>query len=146
MANSDHPTASSRPHVIDMFHAALPTLPHGGAGNSEPQADADLAIDPKLGSRIASLLGRLYHGGEELAVTKKQPNGGERTYQICTYRIRRLHHGYRGEEGLRRPAAFMASVLCVAAVRPKAPKQHSGKTEAGWLVAVRRGEIDDLLS
>jgi hypothetical protein len=65
MTDIDHPTASSRPHVIDMFHAALPTLPRGGAGNSEPQADADLAIDPKLGSRIGNLLSRLYHGGEE---------------------------------------------------------------------------------
>ena len=85
MTDTDHPTASSRPHVTDMFHAALTTLPHGGAGNSEPQADADLAIDPKLGSRIGSLLSRLYRGGEELAVTMKQPNGGERTYQIRTY-------------------------------------------------------------
>ncbi len=58
MTDADHPTASSRPHVVDMFHAALPTLPRGGAGNSEPQADADLAIDPTLGSRIASLLSR----------------------------------------------------------------------------------------
>lgn len=75
MANSDHPTISTRPHVIDMFHAALTTLPRGGAGNSEPQADADLAIDPALGSRIAFLLSRLYHGDEELPVTKEQPNG-----------------------------------------------------------------------
>jgi hypothetical protein len=126
MTDTDHPTTSSRPHVIDMFHAALTTLPHGGAGSSEPQADADLAIDPKLGSRIASLLGRLYHGGEELAVTKKQPNGGRRTYQIRTYRIRRLHHGYRGDEGPHRPAAFMASVLRVAPVRPKAPQAAFG--------------------
>jgi hypothetical protein len=126
MTDADHPTASSRPHVLDMFHAALTALPHGGADNSEPQADADLAIDPKLGSRIASLLGRLYHDGEELAVTKKQTNGGERIYQIRTYRIRRLHHGYRGEEDPHRPAAFMASVLCVAPVRPKAPQATFG--------------------
>ena len=85
MTDTDHPTASSRPHVIDMFRAALSTLPHGGAGSPEPRADADLAIDPKLGSRIARLLGRLYRGGEELALTKKQPNGGERTYRIRTY-------------------------------------------------------------
>ena len=126
MTDADHPTASSRPHVIDMFYAALPTLPHGGAGGPEPQADEALAINTKLGSRIASLLGRLYHDGEELAVTKKQTNGGERTYQICTYRIRRLHHGYRGEEGPHRPAAFMASVLCIAPVRPKAPQAAFG--------------------
>ena len=79
MTDADHPTASSRPHVIDMFYAALTTLPHGGAGGPEPQADEALAIDPKLGSRIGKLLSRLYHGGEELAVTKKQPNGGKRT-------------------------------------------------------------------
>ena len=126
MTDTDHPTASSRPHVIDMFHAALTTLPHGGAGSSEPQADADLAIDPKLGSRIGNLLSRLYHDGEELAVTKKQTNGGRRTYQIRTYRIRRQHHGYRGEEDPHRPAAFMASVLCVAAVRPEAPQAALG--------------------
>jgi hypothetical protein len=126
MTDADHPTASSRPHVTDMFHTALATLPHGGAGNSEPQADADLTIDPKLGSRIGSLLSRLYRGGEELAVTKKPPNGGERTYQIRASRSRRLHHGYRGEEGPHRPAAFMASVLCVAAVRPKAPQAAFG--------------------
>ncbi len=77
-------------------------------------------------SPSSSLLGRIYHYGEELAVTKKQPNGGERTYRLCTYRSRRLHHGYRGEEGPHRPAAFMASVLCVAAVRPKAPQAAFG--------------------
>ena len=126
MTDADHPTASSRPHVIDMFHAALTTLPHGGAGSSEPQADADLAIDPKLGSRIGKLLSHLYHGGEELAFTKKQVNGGKRTYQIRTYRIRRLHHGYRGEEDPHRPAAFMASGLHVAPVRPKAPQAAIG--------------------
>ena len=109
MTDADHPTASSRPHVTDMFHAALPTLPHDGTGNSEPQADADLAIDPKLGSRIGSLLSRLYRGGEELAVTKKQRNGGKRTY-----RIRSLRHEYRGDEGPDRPATFMVSVLRVA--------------------------------
>ena len=48
MTDADHPTASSRPHVLDIFHAALPTLPHGDAENSEPQADADLASEPKL--------------------------------------------------------------------------------------------------
>ena len=126
MTDADHPTASSRSHVIDMFHAALTTLPHGGAGGPEPQADEALAIDPKLGSRIASLLRRLYHDREELAVTKKQTNGGERTYQIRPYRIRRLHHGYRGEGDLHRPAAFMASVLCVAPVRPQAPQAAFG--------------------
>lgn len=109
MADADHPTASSRPHVIDMFHAALPTMPCGGAGNSEPQADADLAIDPELGSRIASLLSRLYHNGEEVTVTKKQPNGGKRTYQV-----RCLRHEYRGDADLHRPATFMVSVLRVA--------------------------------
>ncbi len=109
MANADHPTASSRPHVIDMFHAALTTLPRGGAGDSEPQTDADLAIDPELGSRIASLLGRLYHGGEEISVTKKQPKGGKRTYGV-----RSLRHEYRGEEGPHRPAKFVVSVLRVA--------------------------------
>ncbi len=72
MTDADHPTASSRPHVLDMFHAALPTLPRGGAGNSEPQGDADLAIDPKLGSRIGNLLNRLYHGGEELLVGRAE--------------------------------------------------------------------------
>ena len=126
MTDADHPTASSRPHVTDMFYAALTTPPRGGAGGPEPQADEALAIDPKLGSRIGKLLSHLYHGGEELAVTKKQPNGGRRTYQIRTYRIRRLHHGYRGEEGPHRPAAFMASVLCVAPVRPKAPQAAFG--------------------
>lgn len=109
MANADHPTASSRPHVIDMFHAALPTLPRSGAGHSEPQADADLAIDPKLGSQIASLLSRLYFGREEIPVTKKQPNGGKRTYQV-----RSLRHDYRGDEGPHRPATFVVSVLRVA--------------------------------
>jgi hypothetical protein len=79
MTDTDHPTASSRPHVVVMFRTALPTLPRGGAGGPEPQADEALAIDPELGSRIASLLGRLYHDGEELTVTKKQPNGGKRT-------------------------------------------------------------------
>jgi len=131
MTDADHPTASSRPHVIHIIYAALTTLPHGGAGGPEPQADKALAIDPKLGSRIASLLSRLYHGGEELTVTMKQPNGGERTYQVRAYRIRRLHHGYRGEEGAHRPAAFMTSVLCVTLPVPKSPKQRSGKTEAG---------------
>ena len=109
MTDAGHPTASSRPHVIDMFHVALPTLQRDGAGNPEPQADADLAIDPKLGSRIGSLLSRLYRGGEELAVTKKQRNGGKRTYQI-----RSLRYEIRGEGGPGRPAAFMVSVLRVA--------------------------------
>jgi hypothetical protein len=77
-------------------------------------------------ARIASLLGRLYHDGEELAVTKKQTNGGERTYQIRTYRIRRLRHGYRGEEGPHRPAAFFVSVLRVAPVHPKASQAAFG--------------------
>ena len=126
MIDTDHPPASSRPHVDDMFYAALTTVPHGGAGGPEPQADEALAIDPKLGSRIASLLGRLYHDGEELAITKKQPNGGERTYQIRTYRTRRLHHGYRGEEGPHRPAAFMASVLCVTLPGSKVPQAAFG--------------------
>lgn len=72
-------------------------------------------------ARIASLLGRLYHDGEELAVTKKQTNGGERTY-----RIRRLRHGYRGEEGSHRPAAFFVSVLRVAPVHPKASQAAFG--------------------
>ena len=36
MTDADHPTASSRLHVTDTFHVALTTLPHGGAGNSEP--------------------------------------------------------------------------------------------------------------
>ena len=94
MTDADHPTASSRPHVVDMFHAALTTLPHGGAGNSEPQADADLAIDPKLGSRTGKLLSRLHHGGEEVAVTKKQVNGGKRIYRTCS-----LRHEIRGGEG-----------------------------------------------
>ena len=67
-----------------------------------------------------------YHGGEEMTVTMKQPNGGERTYQVRTYRIRRLHHGYRGEEDPHRPAAFMASVLCVAPARPRAPQAAFG--------------------
>ena len=70
MTDGDHPTASSRSHVIDMFHAALTTLPRGGARNSEPQADADLANDPALGSRIAGLLSRLYFDREEVPVTK----------------------------------------------------------------------------
>ena len=47
MIDTDHPTASSRPYVTDMFYAALPTLPHGGAGGPEPQAYEALAIDPK---------------------------------------------------------------------------------------------------
>jgi hypothetical protein len=79
-----------------------------------------------LGSRTGNLLSRLYHDGEELAVTKKQPNGGKRTYQIRACRLRRLHHGYRAEGGLHRLAAFMASVRRVAPVRPKAPQAAFG--------------------
>ena len=109
MADADHPTASSRPHVVDMFHAAVPTLPRSGANNSEPQADADLAIDPALGSRIASLLSRLYFDRQEIVITQKQPNGGKRTYGV-----RCLRHEYHGDEGLHRPAKFVASVLRVA--------------------------------
>ncbi len=109
MANAEQPTASSHPHVIDMFHAALTTLPRSGAGNSEPQADADLAIDPELGSRIASLLSRLYFDRQEISVTKKQPRGGKRTYQV-----RSLRHEYRGDEGPHRPAKFVVSVLRIA--------------------------------
>ena len=123
MTDADHPTASSRPHAIHIIYAALTTLPNGGP---EPQADKALAIDPELGSRIASLPSRLYHGGEELTVTMKQPNGGERTYQVRAYRIRRLHHGYRGEEGAHRPAAFMASVLCVTLPGSKVPQAAFG--------------------
>ena len=74
MTDADHPTASSRPHVTDMFHAALTTLPHGGAGSSEPQADADLAIDPKLGSRIASLLSRLYQPVDKIGCRAQRHN------------------------------------------------------------------------
>jgi hypothetical protein len=109
MTNADQPTASSRPHVTDMFHAGLATLPRDGAGNSEPQAAEALAINPELGSRIASLLSRLYHNGEEVTATKKQPNGGKRTYQV-----RCLRHEYRGEEGPHRPASFFACILRVA--------------------------------
>ena len=52
MTDTDHPTASTRPHVIDMFHAALTTLPRGGPGGPEPSAGEALAIDPELGSPI----------------------------------------------------------------------------------------------
>ena len=69
-----------------------------------------------------------------------RPNGGKRTYQI-----RRLHRGYRGEEGPHRPplswSASRAPPPCVS----KAPKQHSGKTETEWFAAVHHGEGDDLL-
>jgi len=112
MLDTDNPTASTRSHVVDMFHAALPTLPRGsaaGTADSEPQADEGLAIDPELGARIAGLLSRLYHGGEEIAVAMRQPKGGCRTY-----RVRSLRHDYRGKEGPDRPASFVASVLRVA--------------------------------
>ncbi len=109
MTASGYPTASSRSLVIDMLYAALPTLPCGGAGDPGPQADEGLAIDPELGSRIASLLSRVYHGGDELQVSKELPNGGRRDYQV-----RCLLHEYRGEEGPDRPASFVKSVLRVA--------------------------------
>jgi hypothetical protein len=113
MTDTDFPTVSSRPLVTDMFYAALPTLPCGsgatGTADSELQADEGLAIDPELGSRIATLLSRLYHGGEGIEITQRQRNGGRRTYQV-----RCLRHEYRGEEGPHRPASFVESVLRVA--------------------------------
>ena len=64
----------------------------------------------ELGSRIATLLSRLFFGREEIAVTTKQrSNGARRVYQV-----RSLHHQYRGEEGLHRPASFVESVLRIA--------------------------------
>ena len=53
-------------------------------------------------------------------------NGGKRIHQIRTYRSRRLHHGYRGEEGPHRPAAFVVSVLRVALPRSKTPQAAFG--------------------
>lgn len=47
MTDAGYPTASSRPYFIYIFYAALTTLPHGGPGGPEPQADEALAIDPK---------------------------------------------------------------------------------------------------
>ena len=109
MPDTNIPSASIKSHVVDMFYAALPTLPHAGAADSEPQADEGLAIDPELGAGIDGPLSRLYHGREEIEVTMRQPNGGRRTYQV-----RSLRHDYRGEEGPDRPASFVAGVLRVA--------------------------------
>jgi hypothetical protein len=109
MPDTGFPTASSRPLVTDMLYAALPTLPCGGTGDPGPQADEGLAIDPELGSRINSLLGRLFFGHEEKAVVMKQPNGGRRDYQVSS-----LRHECRGEERPDRPASFVLSVLRVA--------------------------------
>src|SRR3712207_3451904 len=109
MTYVENPILSSRPHVVDMSYASLATLPRSGAGDPGPWADEGLAIDPELGSRIAGLLSRLYHGGDELPVSKRQRNGGRRVYQV-----RCLRHEYRGEEGPHRPASFVKSVLNVA--------------------------------
>src|SRR5919199_686862 len=106
MPDTNYPTASSRPHVTDMYYAALPTLPYGSPG---AQADEALTIDPELGARIASLLSRLYHNREDVTVTKKQPGGGKRSYQVhCK------SQDFHGEEGPDRPATFMVSVLHIA--------------------------------